>query len=267
MCAYAAGCGRALERAATSIPGPRAARALAGGAERPEPTSSRIILRLSRLSAAVLAVRWVDRVPLPLGARQGQLDLTACDRRGTRRLGAAGRGGTAQARPRAVSACPTRATRPARSRQGVPCHPLHRRASSTSPPAIGGDRVASAGRCGAVRACRAGPSRVAEALRQGRSRAAQAAHVPRAAAPPTARWHGPAGADEQPARRPASVERVAHRDGAAASPTAAGTARRRPEPERPRRDRALSVSLRGEIKRSEKRTAARRRKNDAQAAL
>ena len=56
-------CGRALERAATSISGPRAARALAGGAERLEPTSSRIILRLPRLSAAVLAVRWVDRVP------------------------------------------------------------------------------------------------------------------------------------------------------------------------------------------------------------
>ena len=83
--------------------------------------------------------------------------------------------------------------------RGVPCHPLHRRASSTSPPAIGGDRVASAGRCGAVRACCAGPSRVVEALRQGRARAAQAAHVPRAAAPPTTRWHGPAGADEQPA--------------------------------------------------------------------
>ena len=37
---------------------------LGWAAERPEPTSSRIILRLSRLSAAVLAVRWVDSVCL-----------------------------------------------------------------------------------------------------------------------------------------------------------------------------------------------------------
>ena len=59
----------------------------------------------------------------------------------------------------------------------------------------------------------------------------------------------PAGEDERPARRPASVERVDHRDGAAASPTAARTARRRPEPERPRRDGALLVSLRGVLNR------------------
>ena len=132
---------------------------------------------------------------------------------------------------------------------GVPCCAPLRRASSTSPPAMGADRDASAGRCGAVRGGRVGPSRVVAALRQGRARAVQAAHVPRAAAPPMALGHEPAEEDERPARRPASVERLPHRDGAAASPTAARTARRRPEPERPRRDGALLVSLRGVINR------------------
>ena len=69
-CPSAHTAGPALERAATSISGSRAARALAGGTERLEPTSSRIILRLRRLSVAVLAEGgWVDSVPL--ATRQG----------------------------------------------------------------------------------------------------------------------------------------------------------------------------------------------------
>ena len=131
----------------------------------------------------------------------------------------------------------------------VPCQAAHSRASSTSPPAIGAERDASAGRGAAVRTCSAGPSRVVEALRQGCARAAQAAHVPRAAAPPMALRRVPAGEDERQARRPASVERPPHRDGAAASPTAARTARRRPEPERPSARACCWYLCRGVIKR------------------
>ena len=94
-CPSAHTAGRALERAATSISGPRAARALAGGAEGLEPTSSRIILRLRRLSVAVLAE---------------------------------GVGSTA-------------------------CPPHTAVSSSISPPAIRTERDASAGRGGAVRSC------------------------------------------------------------------------------------------------------------------
>ena len=82
----------------------------------------------------------------------------------------------------------------------VPCCAPLRRASSISPPAIGTERDASAGRGRAVLGCGTGPSRVVEALRQGRARAAQAAHALGAAAPPMARWHEPAGADERTAR-------------------------------------------------------------------
>jgi len=170
----------------------------------------------------------------PLGAQQGQLDVTASDGYGARRVSLSVRGGAGLPRD-----APERSRRAQRARHALPyagsvpcCAPL-RRASSTSPPAMGGERNASAGRCGAVLVGRAGPSRAVEALRQGRARAAQAAHVPGAAAPPMALRHEPAGEDERPARRPASVERVAHRDGAAASPKAARTARRRLESERP----------------------------------
>jgi len=77
-----------------------------------------MILHLRRLSVAVLAVRWVDSVPpAPPPYRRAKLDLTACDRCGTRRPGAAGQCGTAQGRTRAVSASTTRATRSARSRR------------------------------------------------------------------------------------------------------------------------------------------------------
>ena len=139
-------------------------------------------------------------MPSPHGS--AQLDLTACDPYGARRVGRARRGGVELPRD-----APGRSRRAQRVRYAlpeagrVPCHPPYRRASSTSPPAMGGDRDASAGRGGAVRGSRAGPSRAAEALRQGRARAVQAAHVPRAAAPPMALRHEPAGEDERPARR------------------------------------------------------------------
>ena len=188
----------------------------------------------------------------------------------------------------------------------VPYAAAHSSASSTSPPAIGAERDASAGRCGAVwgysgthpgdlgvhnardtpspkpaacpaQRCTAGPARphrlrsVRTATRRpggagrcgavvlshrvwwrpsakGTHEPAQAAHVPRAAAPPMALRHEPAGEDERPERRPASVERVTHRDGAAASPTAARTARCRPEPERPSATARCWYLCRGVIK-------------------
>jgi hypothetical protein len=60
-------------------------------------------------------------------------------------------------------------------------------------------------------------------------------------------WHEPAGEDERLAGRPPSGERVPHRDGAAASPTGARTARRRPGPERPRASGVLLGCSKGEI--------------------
>ena len=114
----------------------------------------------------------------------------------------------------------------------MPYPPAHSRASSISLPAISADATrwsGAAGRRGAN-----GSSRAAEAPRQGRARAAQAARVPRAAAPPMALRRELAGEDERLAGRPPPVERVPHRDGAAASPTGARTARGRPGPERPR---------------------------------
>ena len=166
----------------------------------------------------------------------------------TRRVGRArrdaGRCGAAQGCTQAVSASTTRATCPARSRQcalrsGAQQGPLDLTTCDQR------GRDASAGRCGAVWDCRNGSSRAAEAPRQGRARAAQAARVPRAAAPPMALRRELAGEDERLAGRPPSVERVPHRDGAAASPTGARTARRRPGPERPRASACCWDVLRG----------------------
>ena len=59
----------------------------------------------------------------------------------------------------------------------------------------------------------------------------------------------------------ASVERVAHRDGAAASPTGARTTRSAPEAGAAARERVLLVSLQGVIKNEhEKRSAVRGKK-------
>ena len=126
----------------------------------------------------------------------------------------------------------------------MPCAVAHSRASSISPPAIGTERDASAERCEAVRGCRAVRSRVVEVLYQRRARAAQAAHGPWAAAPPTALWHGSVAADRRPARRPPSIKYVSHRNGAAASPTGARTARR-PTRRSTARERVLLVCFTG----------------------
>ena len=152
----------------------------------------------------------------------------------TRRVGRARRDGAGL--PRGAPRPSRRAQRAQRALPeagSVPCAAAHSRASSFSPPAIGTERDASAGRCGAVWDCRNGRSRVVETLRQRRARATQAAQAPWAAAPSMALWHEPSGKDERPAGRPPSAERYPHRDGAAASPTGARTARRRPGPERP----------------------------------
>ena len=187
-------------------------------------------------------------MPSPHGS--AQLDLTACDPYGARRVGRARRGGAELPRD-----APGRSRRAQRARYAlpkagcVPCPSAHNSASSTSPPAMGGERNASAGRGGAVRGGRAGPSRAAEALRQGRARAAQAAHVPRAAAPPMALRCVPAGEDERPARRssgrgaPSSSRRarcVAHCRSDGTTPPGAGA---------PEREGVLLVTLQGVIKR------------------
>ena len=70
------------------LSGPRAARALAAGAERLALTSSRIIIHLPRLSAAVLAVvSWVDSVPSP----HSRASLTSPPAIGAARDASAGR--------------------------------------------------------------------------------------------------------------------------------------------------------------------------------
>ena len=184
--------------------------------------------------------------PLPLRRTAGP-SSTSPPAMGTAHVGRARRGSAGLPRN-----APERSRRAQRARHalpeagGVPCHPPYRRASSTSPPAMGADRDASAGRCRVVRACRAGPSRVAEALRQGCARAAQAAHVPRAAAPPMALRREPAGEDERPARRssvrgaPSSSRRgrcVAHCRSDGTTPPGAGA----PEARR----RAVGIFARG----------------------
>ena len=204
-----------------------------------ELTSSRIMLHLPRLSAAVLAVvSWVDSVPSP----HSRASLTSPPAIGAARDASAGRGGAERDCPAAHPGglgVPNARDTPCPKPTACPVPPRHRRASSTSPPAIGADRVASAGRCRVVRACGAGPSRVVEALRQGRARAAQAAHVPRAAAPPMALRREPAGEDERPARR-SSV-----RGGPSSSRRGRCVTHCRPEPERTRRDGALLACFRG----------------------
>ena len=220
------------------------------GAERLEPTSSRIILRLRRLSVAVLAEGgWVDSVPL--ATRQGQLDLTACDPCGTRRVGQAWWGGAGL-----PSDAPGRSRRAQRARHAlpeagrVPCFAPLRRASSISPPAIGSERDASDGRCRAVVLGGAGSPRVVEALSQRRARAAQAAHAPGAAAPPMALRHEPAGADERSAR-PGCVRgaRCSSRRGrSVAHWRSDGTTRPRGRSRRPRA-RAVGIFAGGDKKR------------------
>ena len=192
-------CG-ALERAATSISGPRAARALAGGAERLESTSVWILFHISPVIGGSCG-RELGRqaCALPSGAQQCKLDLTSCDRRGRDAL--AGCGG-------AVRGCqgvhPGRLGEP--NARDMPCpkpaaFPTLRRStpSSISPAASGAQSDASARRCG-----RAGPSCSAEGLRQRHTRAAIVCLVLRHH--PWRKFHEPAGVDERPARRSAVCE-------------------------------------------------------------
>ena len=185
------GLGQALTRSATRRRGLTQGRGSAPGRTRAVSACS---TRATRLALS-------RQRALTPGAQQGQLDLAACDRLGARRVGQARRGGTGL-----PSDAPGRSRRAQRARRAlleagsVPCCAPLRRASSISPPAIGSERDASAGRYGAVRACGAGPSRVVEALRPRRARAVQAAHAPGAAPPLMARWHEPAGSDERSAR-------------------------------------------------------------------
>ena len=133
-----------------------------------------------------------------LAAPQCQLDLTACDRWGTRRVGRARRGGVWLSRGapgqsrRAQRALARRRKRAQHG--GARQFKLHLTACDR----YGMRRVGRAVRGGVNRLCWAIAAR--NGLRQRRARAAQAAHVPGSATQPTARWHEPAGADERPAR-------------------------------------------------------------------
>jgi hypothetical protein len=152
---------------------------------------------------------------------------------GRQRMG----GARAWGRTQAVSASTTRATRLARSRQCA----LRSGAQQGQLDLTACDRHETRRVGRAVWGCRAGRSRVVEVLRQRRARAAQAAHVPRAAAPPEALWHGSVATDRRPARRPPSVKYASHRNGAAASPPDARTARREPHTGAPAREGVLLV--------------------------
>ena len=170
--------GTGLVRAAASISGSRAARALAVGAERLEHTSSRIVLHLPRLSVAVLAVSRVDSVPYPPAhSRASSISLPAISADATRWSGAAGRRGAAQGCTQAVSASTTRATCLARSRQcALRSGAQQGQLDLTTCDQRGRDALV--GRGGAVWDCRNGRSRVVETLRRRRARAAQAAQAP-----------------------------------------------------------------------------------------
>ena len=89
--------------------------------------------------------------PTLAARRRAQLDLTACDGWGARRVGRARRGGVGLS-----SGAPGQSRRAQRARRAlpeagsVPYMAAHGSASSTSPPAMGGERDASVGRGGAV---------------------------------------------------------------------------------------------------------------------
>ena len=226
--------GPALERTATSISGSLAARALAGGTERLDHMSSRIILHLRRLSVAVLAEGgWVDSVPFATRQSPVRSHRLRSVRHATRRSGVAGRCRAIRWRTRVASASTTRATPSPRSR---PRTPTRRR---TAVPA-------QSHRLQSVRnaTCRPGGA--------GRCRAAVLGH--RVWWRPSAKgeqqlhrlhaclelrrhpWHSGSSRLEPTSSRcdpPPSMKPVCHRDGAAASPTGARTARRRQSPEPP----------------------------------
>ena len=118
--------------------------------------SSRIILRLRRLSVAVLAEGgWVDSVPLGAHGRAsaGAHRLRSV-RHATRRPGVVGRCGAAQRRTRSVSACSTRATCLALRRQrALLCAAAQGQLHLTACDGWGTQRVGRAVRGGAGRSC------------------------------------------------------------------------------------------------------------------
>ena len=122
--------------------------------------------------------------PTLAARRRAQLDLTACDRWGTRRVGRARRGGVglsngapgqSQRAQRAQRASPEAGSVPYTAAHGSasPSHRLRWVGSATR-------RPGAAVRCEAVVM---GSSHVVEALRQRRARAARAAHVQESATP------------------------------------------------------------------------------------
>jgi len=147
---------------------------------------------------------------LPPSVSQCQLDRTACDRCGTRRVGRARWGGAGLPR-----GAPGRSRRAQGARHALPeassmpYTPAYSNASSTSSL----ERDASAGRCGAVWDCRDGRSRVVEASFKGPQELHRLHECIALRRHP---WHSGTSLleeDERPARRPPSVERVPHRDG------------------------------------------------------
>ena len=220
-------CG-ALERAATSISGPRAARALAGGAERLESTSVWILFHISPVIGGSCG-RELGRqaCALPSGAQQCKLDLTSCDRRGRDAL--AGCGG-------AVRGCqgvhPGRLGEP--NARDMPCpKPAAFPAAQYSQLDLAGCERRAIRRVGsAVRPCWAivfGRGPPPKAYKSGH-------RVPCTAPPPMAQVSRACWGRRATGATLSRLRSAPHRDGAAASPTGALAARRwrRPEPPRAR---------------------------------
>ena len=189
-----------------------------------------------------------------LAARQCQLDLTACDRWGTRRVGRARRGGVWLSR-----GAPGQSRRAQRARRAlpeagsVPNTAAHASSSSISPPAIGTECDASTGRCGAVWVDCAGPSPHAMASAKG---AHELHRLHTCQGLPRNPRHGGTSLLEPTSDRrdtPPSMEPARHRNGAAASPKGARTARRRERPEQPGGSACCWYLLEGEKNEDENR--------------
>ena len=218
------------------------------GVDRLELTSSRIIHHLPRLSAAALAecvgstaCPRHTAVPSSISPPAIRTERDASPGRGGAVWGCPGTHPGSLGVPNARDAPrPKPAACPAPRRTAGPARPHRLRSVRTATRRLGG-----VGRCGAV---------VLTHLVRQRPSAKGAHELPRLHMRLELRrhpWHWGTSllADERSARPPASVERVAHRNGAAASPTGARTTRRAPEAGAPARDGVLLVSLQGVIKR------------------
>jgi hypothetical protein len=152
-------------------------------------------------------------------------------------------------RPRGA---PGRSRRAQRARHALPgagsvsCPPAHISSSSTLPPAIGAERDASAGRSGVVRGCRVWPSRAGAGPPLTGTQELHKLHRCLWMRLNPWQWHEPAEpmGDRHDAHV-ASTQSLSRRNGAAASPTGARTARRRHKAMRAARGRVLLVSFRG----------------------